>query len=199
MGIGRERVVMSVVGVSGSLSTVSRTTTLVEIVAAKIADQLRKRHTLIHVADLGAELGGATHPKALPQRIAAAYSSLYAADIVVVGTPVYKGSYTGLLKHFFDLVDQRDFNKKNWHEKIVVLTANGGSNRHALVIEHQLRPLFGVFGALTVPTGIYLQDSDFTKHDNGSYTLNSPDAQERIDLAVAESVRLAGLFHGADR
>jgi FMN reductase len=196
---------MSVVGVSGSLTTVSRTTTLVEIVAAKIAEQLCKKHLLIHIADFGAELGGVTHPKALPQRIAAAYLSLYAADIVVVGTPVYKGSYTGLLKHFFDLVDPRSFqdknrqHNKNGRNKIVVLTANGGSEQHALVIEHQLRPLFCFFGALTVPTGIYLQDSDFAKHDNGSYTLHSSAAHDRIDLAVAESVRLARAFSGANR
>lgn len=177
---------MSVVGVSGSLTTVSRTTTLVEAVATSIADQLQQGAALIHVADHGAALGGIVNPKDLPAEIGALYAQLLAADIVVVGTPVYKASYTGLLKHFFDLVDPRDF-----RNKLVVLAATGGSDQHALVIEHQLRPLFGFFGALTVPTGVYLKDSDFAKREDGGYSLNSPEALQRIEQAVAQAVRLA--------
>jgi FMN reductase len=43
----------------------------------------------------------------------------------------------------------------------VVLTATGGGPRHALVVEHALRPLFGFFEALTIPTAVYASDADF--------------------------------------
>ena len=57
------------------------------------------------------------------------------ADALIVATPVYRGSYTGLFKHLFDLVD---------HEALigtpVLLAATGGSDRHSLVIDHQFGP-----------------------------------------------------------
>jgi FMN reductase len=43
----------------------------------------------------------------------------------------------------------------------VVLTATGGGDRHALIAEHSLRPLFGFFEALTLPTAIYASERDF--------------------------------------
>lgn len=65
--------------------------------------------------------------------------------LMVVGTPVYRLSYTGALKHLFDRVDYRALAGKT-----VLLAAAGGSSYHGLVLEHQLRPLFGFFGAVTV-------------------------------------------------
>jgi FMN reductase len=76
------------------------------------------------------------------------------ADLLLVGTPVYKGSYPGLFKHFVDLLDY-----KALAGLPVSLIATGGSDRHALVIEHQLRPLFGFFNAHTLPTGVFIRDS----------------------------------------
>lgn len=59
------------------------------------------------------------------------------AEALVIGSPTYKGSYTGLFKHVFDLLDPADLRGKP-----VILTATGGGDRHSLVVEHQLRPLF---------------------------------------------------------
>ncbi|MES0150899.1 FMN reductase, partial [Mesorhizobium sp. M0012] len=42
-----------------------------------------------------------------------------------------------------------------------LIGATGGGQRHALVVEHQLRPLFGFYSALTVPSAVYGSDSDF--------------------------------------
>src|SRR4051794_20679349 len=78
------------------------------------------------------------------------------ADVLVVGSPTYKGSYTGLFKHFFDLIDPAALRGKP-----VVLLATGGGERHALIVEHQLRPLFGFFEALALPTAVYATDKDF--------------------------------------
>ena len=66
-----------------------------------------------------------------------------------------------------------------------MLTATGGSDRHALIIEHQLRPLFGFFATHTVPTGIFAVDRDF---DGGR--LASEPAHARIRQSLAEVERL---------
>ncbi|TIX99332.1 MAG: FMN reductase, partial [Mesorhizobium sp.] len=100
-------------------------------------------------------------------------------DVLVVGSPTFKGSYTGLFKHFFDLLDQSSLRGKP-----VILAATGGGDRHSLVVEHQLRPLFGFFEALTLPTAIYASDKDFA---NG--VLVSEAIHARARQAVAEACR----------
>jgi FMN reductase len=44
----------------------------------------------------------------------------------------------------------------------VLLTAVGGGLRHSLVVEHQLRPLFGFFEASTISTAIYACAAELT-------------------------------------
>ena len=67
----------------------------------------------------------------------------------------------------------------------VLLAASGGSDRHALVIEHQLRPLFAFFQTLTLPLGVYATDADFA-----DYRISSPALLERIALATQRALPL---------
>ena len=101
------------------------------------------------------------------------------ADLLVVGSPVYRASYTGALKHLFDLVDHRSLQGKP-----IILAATGGSSLHGLMPEHQLRPLFGFFNALTLPTTIYAVEGDF--HD---YALVSGKVRDRIERAIGEALQ----------
>ncbi len=66
----------------------------------------------------------------------------------------------------------------------MILGATGGSERHALVIEHQLRPLFGFFNTQIVPTGLYATEKDF---DDGAV---GPALSERIGVAASQLARL---------
>lgn len=104
---------------------------------------------------------------------------LKAADALIVGTPVYRASFTGLFKHFFDFVEQTAL-----VDVPVLLAASGGSDRHALVLEHQLRPLFSFFQAQTLPIGVYATDRDFAK----DYSIQSDLLRDRITLAVARAL-----------
>jgi len=83
------------------------------------------------------------------------------ADAYLVATPIYRGSYTGALKNFFDLVPNDSRGSDPLRGKVVALLATGGSDHHYLILEHQLRPLFGFFGAHTLPTAIYASSKDF--------------------------------------
>jgi FMN reductase len=95
---------------------------------------------------------------------------------------VYKGAYTGLFKHAFDLVDPRALVGKP-----VLLTATGGGPRHALVVEHALRPLFGFFEALTIPTAVYASDADFVGGQ-----LAEAGVQARVSTAAQQLASLIG-------
>jgi FMN reductase len=144
------------VGFSGSPRRPSKTRSLVERLAAEVARRQQVRLDIYDLSDAGPGLGAALQRKDLTLPAARIIDAIEQADALIIGAPVYKGAYTGLFKHAFDLVDPRALVGKP-----VLLTATGGGTRHALVVEHALRPLFGFFEALTVPTAVYASDADF--------------------------------------
>jgi FMN reductase len=165
---------LKLVAVSGGLSRPSRSATLATAIAEQIAAAVPSEVRLLEVADLVSKLPGVISAKDAPQEISDAVRAIESADALIVSTPVYRASYTGLFKHLFDLVH---------HEALidtpVLLAATGGSDRHALVIEHELRPLFSFFQALTLPLGVYATDRDFE-----NYKIVSEDLKARIGLAT---------------
>jgi FMN reductase len=169
---------LKVVAVSGSLNHPSKTTVLVEEIVAALAKAMPIESHLITLTDLGPSLAGALTRSQLPPQAEAELQRIETADVLVVASPVYRASFTGLFKHLFDFVDQYAL-----VDTPVLLAASGGSERHALIIEHQFRPLFGFFQALTLPVGIYAHDSDFT-----DYKLTNEALAARIDKAVAKAV-----------
>lgn len=176
---------MSIVGLSGSLSNPSRTTSLVELIVGQTGDRAFSKREVINVGDMAPFLGHAINPQQLPVEIAQAHAKLESADVLVIGTPVYKGSYTGLLKHFLDLLEPKALSGK-----VAILAATGGSDHHALVLEHHLRPLLSFFGVHTVPTAVFAKDVDFIKDGSGKYRLDSPDIRERIVTSVEQTLWL---------
>ena len=51
--------------------------------------------------------------------------------------------------------------------KPVLLAATGGTPRHALVIDDQMRPLFAYLRALTLPTSVYAAPEDWGSTELG--------------------------------
>lgn len=167
----------SIVAITGSLSQPSRTRRLVEDVAGRIQARSGGSVTLIDVAEIGPDLGQAFSRAAASPALEATLRAIESADLIVAGSPVYKGSYTGFFKHLIDLVDYRALAGVP-----VALLATGGSDRHALSVEHQLRPLFGSFDAHTLPTAVFVVDRDIAD----GRVVNEGVAR-RIDTLVAEA------------
>lgn len=161
---------------AGTLSSPSRTRALVEYAAERVAARFRGTATTHDVIDLQPSLGRAASFADLDPATREIVKDILSADALIVGTPVYKGSYTGLFKHLFDLIDPAALAGKP-----VLLTATGGGDRHALVIEHQLRPLFGFFEAAVLPTGVYAGAADFRDGQPASEPL-----LDRLDRAVEQ-------------
>ena len=171
---------MKIVGISGNISTPSRTRSLVESILHNASQKSHTKFTLIDIAQFAPELGSTVTYDNFPQVLENAYQAITEADLIVIGTPVYKASYTGLLKHFFDLLDP-----KKLVGKVAILAATGGTDQHALVLEYQLRPLTSFFGVATAPTAIYARDNEFI-----DYRLNSDAIESRIDTAVDQAFNL---------
>lgn len=174
---------ISVVGVSGSPTRPSRTTALVQEVTDTFASRVGGVSTVIELAPLLGELGSGPFRGDIGQSARAALEAVESADLIVVGSPAYRATYTGLFKLFFDHVGQHAL-----VDKPIVLTATGGSDRHALLVEHQMRPLFGFFQSLTVPLGIFANEGDFT-----DYRVESPELRSRIETAVQRTLPLLAM------
>lgn len=172
--------------VNGSLSRPSRTRVLLQALHERLAEQHPLHVQYIDLVDLLPQVGAALTQEALPPKARQAVQAIEQADFLIVGTPVFRASLPGLFKHVFDLVDQHALQGTP-----VLLAATGGSARHALVLEHQLRPLFGFFGALTLPVGVYATPQEI---EDG--TIVSPALHQHIDLAVAQA---APVLHGVQR
>jgi FMN reductase len=170
---------LNIVGFSGNLRRPSRSRALVETVIERVVARRGDRAvdaSVYDIVDVMPELGFAMGGAHLPTKLDDMIDRLAGADAIVVGSPVYKGSYTGLFKHFFDLIEPQRLAGLP-----VVLTASGGGDRHALVVEHQLRPLFGFFSSHTIATSVYASERDFTEGRIHSETL-----LRRIDAAVSD-------------
>lgn len=174
---------LRIVAVSGGLQRPSKAAALAEHLLDLIADELPCEQRLVELGPLAPQLAGAVWRSQLPDAVERELAAVEQADVLVVATPVYRGAYTGLFKHFFDFIHQDAL-----VDKPILLAASGGSERHALVIDHQLRPLFSFFQARTLPLGIYATDQDFTDH-----RLQSEALIARARLAVQRALPLIAL------
>lgn len=146
-----------VVVFSGNVHRPSRSRALGDYLANQLSDLLPVQVSAFDVVDAGAGLGGAFTREQLTPEALNAVEAVETADALIAITPVYKGSFTGLFKHFFDFVGPLAL-----VDKPVLIGATGGGHRHALMVEHQMRPLFGFFSALTVPTAVYATETEMT-------------------------------------
>ncbi|MET2832220.1 FMN reductase [Mesorhizobium shangrilense] len=171
-----------VVGISGNLTRPSKTKAFISQIAGETANRIGATSAIFDIEDFGPSLPTARRLGDLDPAARAIIEQLASADVLVAGSPTFKGSYTGLFKHLFDLLDPASLRGKP-----VILAATGGGERHSLLVEHQLRPLFGFFEALTMPTAIYASDKDFADG-----ILVSEAIHARAQQAVAEVSRIVG-------
>ncbi len=167
---------LKLVGIAGSFNRPSKTLALVSHIAGIASDKRGFTSKVYDMLDVGPSLGDATWRKDLDGQAEAVISEIVSADLLIVGSPTYKGSYPGLFKHLIDLIDPRELRAKP-----IIITATGGGDRHALMVEHQLRPLFGFFMSHTLPTAIYASDRDFA-----DYAVSSEQLSKRIDEVISE-------------
>lgn len=174
---------LRVVAVSGGLQRPSKSAALAEHLLDLISREIPCQQRLIEMGQVAPEIAGAVWRSQLHEAVVQQLAAVEQANVLVVVTPVFRGSYTGLFKHFFDFIDQDAL-----IDKPILLAATGGSERHSLVIDHQLRPLFSFFQARTLPLGIYATDKDFS-----GYRLQSEALIERASLAVQRALPLLQL------
>ena len=114
-----------------------------------------------------------------------ALDAVSSADALIAVTPVFSGSYSGLFKSFFDVLDREALVGTP-----VLLAATGGSARHSLILDYALRPLLSYLKADIVPTGVFAATADFGSDGSDGAGRSLAD---RVDRAAAELLARLGL------
>lgn len=169
-----------VTAIVGSTGSPSRTKSLVEAIVQSLGAQQPIEVTWVELSTLAPLIGPVVSTEALPPEGRAAIQAIEGADLLIAASPVYKGSYTGLFKHLIDFIHPEALVGKP-----ILLAATGGSDRHALVVDQELRPLFSFFRTLTVPSAVFGVDSDFL-----NYQVNNDALFTRIHEATSQASAL---------
>lgn len=164
-------------GISGSPSSASSSRRLVEQALASFSS----RGWETDLIDLSALPADALLSRGEDPAVSEALDRVAGARILVIGTPVYRATYTALLKTIFDLMPQ-----DHLAGKVAVLIATGFAAEHMLAIDHGLRPLVASLAGVSAATGIYATPADFTDGTPGEALA------QRLADAVDEALRLAG-------
>ncbi|MFJ8634734.1 CE1759 family FMN reductase [Streptomyces sp. NPDC093568] len=149
---------MKLVVVSAGLSVPSSTRLLGDRLAAAVLRQAAGpvEVEVVELRELAVEIAHNFTNGFPGRRLAAAIEAVTSADGLIVVTPVFSASYSGLFKSFFDVIE-----KDALAGLPVLIAATGGTARHSLVLEHALRPLFAHLRAVVVPTGVYAASEDW--------------------------------------
>jgi FMN reductase len=113
-------------------------------------------------------------------RLAEVIAAVEASDGIIAVSPVFSASYSGLFKSFFDVLDPKALDGK-----AVLLGATGGSDRHQMVLDYAMRPLFSYLRTRVAATAVFAGPQDWGTADGAGTPLAG-----RVDRAAAELVQL---------
>lgn len=113
-------------------------------------------------------------------RLAEVIAGVDASDGIIAVSPVFSASYSGLFKSFIDVLDP-----KSLEGKAVLLGATAGTDRHQMVLDFAMRPLFTYLRTRIAATAVFAGAQDWGNNDGGGSPLSV-----RIDRASGEFVRL---------
>ncbi|GHJ36906.1 CE1759 family FMN reductase [Streptomyces sp. TS71-3] len=119
-----------------------------------------------------------------------AFETVADADGVIAVTPAFNASYSGLFKSFFDVLPEEALS-----DMPVLIAATGGTERHSLVLEHAMRPMFSYLHAIVSPRGVYAATDDFGSEATGTAAATGPAGEasalgRRIESAASDYARL---------
>lgn len=169
-----------IVVINGSPRADSKTGIVLARLAESVSQRISSIRSCVNLSNAQRPVTSFLTRAALPESLERVLLEVESADLLIIGSPVYRASYTGLLKHFFDLLE-----REAMRGRVALLAASGGSPLHGLMLDHQLRPMVAFFGMASVPTAIYALPEDFQKGQiiNGKLL-------ERIDRAADEACAL---------
>ena len=138
------------------------------------------RVTTYELRDLAVDIANNFVAGFAAPRLAEAISAAERADAIIAVSPVFSASYSGLFKSFFDLIDN-----KALEGTPVLLGATGGSERHSMVLDFAMRPLFTYLRARIMPTAVFAAPMDWGRGSEGGVAA-AESLGSRVERAAGE-------------
>ena len=169
-----------VVILSGSPNASSRLNGMTNFVRQALAEA-GLQTAIIQVIDLPPE--DLVYANFNSPSILAANELIEAADAVVIASPVYMASYTGVLKAYIDLLPQKGF-----EHKLIAPVFIAGSMAHMLAVDYALKPMLASMGANHFTKTVYATDANITREQ-------SEDGLYRFIIEADIEARLQGIVN----
>lgn len=169
--------------ITGGLREPSSTRLLADRLEASVRTALAEREheteaSFVELRHLGRAIMDAMLTGFATPPLEEAFETVADADGVIAVTPAFNASFSGLFKCFFDVLPEETLS-----DMPVLIGATGGTERHSLVLEHALRPMFSYLHAIVSPRGVYAATDDFgTRQDSA--------LGARVTAAAADFARL---------
>jgi FMN reductase len=145
-------------------------------------DPGQARTELFDLGELSVAFADGRPAADLGDNTATVVDAIASADAVVLATPIYRGTLTGALKNLLDHVPVQAL-----RDTPVAIVAMGATDHHYLGADRHLRDILSWFGALVVPTGVYLTSRDFDDRVPGERAVDELDAALASALALARA------------
>jgi len=174
---------------AAGLSQPSSTRLLADRLTDATVSRLREVHgvdvevTVVELRDVAKDVTNNLITGFPSPRLETVIEQVTRADGLIVATPIFSGSYSGMFKSFMDVIDPKSLDGMP-----VLLGATGGTARHSLALDHALRPLFSYLHAVAVPTGVYAAAEDWGSTSDAVGALPSRIARAAGELAALVAV-----------
>ena len=167
---------MSIVALAGSPSANSRSTALLRHALSRVPGDVARTEIVLRDLPAAALVRAEFDDPAIRR----AREQVAAARLVVIATPIYKASFSGLLKTFLDLLPQDALRGKT-----VLALGTGGSPAHLLALDYALKPVLAALGARHILDAVYATDAQFAPHRVHGHVADD-EVTRRIERALAE-------------
>ncbi len=143
----------TLLGISGSLTAGGSTRTVVDAaLAAAQAHTPDITTDVIDLRDVTISFCDGRPPEDYPDDTPHVLERISVADAYIIGTPIYRGSYTGALKNLLDHIPVEAF-----MGKVAGLIGNAYTDHHYLSIDQELKPVLAWFNMHIVPGSVYVR------------------------------------------
>lgn len=167
----------TVLTIAGSPSADSRSTFLVATAAARLHDVGIDTRSL-DVRDIPPH--DLLHARFDSPAIVDLVTHVQQADAIVIGTPIYKAAYSGVLKALLDLLPQTAF-----HDKLILPVATGGSAAHFLAVDYALKPVLSALGARHILSTLFATEAQLVRNADRGYVF-ADEVRTRLDDGVEQ-------------
>lgn len=156
----------NILGIVGSKSNPSNTRSAVEVALQAAAEEFDVNTEILHFADFNIETADGRKLDEYTGDTAETVDLIISSDAFIIGTPVYRGSYSGLLKNLFDLIPRGKWQSPEapFENRPVGFIATGATDHHFLSISHELGPIASFFGSYPVGSGVYVNHEQVEDH-----------------------------------